>query len=49
MEDGNYGSEVKAERRDDLTKSYTKQLRDKGFVPSVVYGKIKGQLLGRKH
>src|SRR5690554_2629798 len=32
---------LKAERRDDLTKSYTKQLRDKGFVPSVVYGKDK--------
>ena len=32
---------LKAERRDDLTKSYTNQLRNKGFIPSVVYGNDK--------
>lgn len=32
---------LRAERRDDLTKSYTNQLRNKGFIPSVVYGNDK--------
>lgn len=32
---------LKAERRDDLTKSHTNQLRKKGFIPSVVYGNDK--------
>lgn len=32
---------LKAERRDDLKKSSTKAIRDKGFIPAVVYGKAK--------
>ncbi|GAA4076301.1 50S ribosomal protein L25/general stress protein Ctc [Amphibacillus indicireducens] len=32
---------LRAERRDDLTKSHTNQLRKKGFIPSVVYGNDK--------
>lgn len=32
---------LKAERRDDLKKSYTKAIRNKGFIPAVVYGKGK--------
>lgn len=32
---------LKAERRDDLKKSNTKAIRDKGFIPAVVYGKGK--------
>ena len=32
---------LRAERRDDLTKSYTNQLRNKGLIPSVVYGNDK--------
>lgn len=35
---------LKATKRDDLTRSATKQLRDNGFIPSVVYGKDKDSL-----
>ena len=32
---------LRAERRDDLAKSSTNQLRRDGFVPSVIYGNDK--------
>ncbi|MFD2761404.1 50S ribosomal protein L25/general stress protein Ctc [Lentibacillus juripiscarius] len=32
---------LKAEKREDLNKSVTKQIRESGYVPSVVYGKDK--------
>ncbi len=32
---------LRAQRRDDLAKSYTNQLRRDGFVPSVIYGNDK--------
>src|SRR5690625_4572041 len=32
---------LKAQKRVDLTRSNTKQLRNEGFIPAVVYGKQK--------